>query len=129
MIGVVYLTIVAAGCAALGTGVLARRVHLFLTGRQAQGRFVRWETRGLRKKYHHPVVAFETSNGCTHEFVGMPGRTSKREGEGADYCVLYPEHQPEKAMVHSLLGYWAAPAAMFVPAAAAGWAAYKQVRP
>lgn len=124
MIGVIYLTTLAAVFIVMGFAILWRRVSLVLSGKWSVGRFVRWEVRGLRTKYFHPVVSFEAADGNTYEFVGGPGATHQNPKER--YSVVYPKDNPQAAMVHSLLAYWAAPFAFFVLGGGAAVAALNQ---
>lgn len=124
MLGFVYLTVVASITAAMGVAILFRRVSLFTRGARATGIFIRWETRGVRRTYYHPVVRFTAQDGKEYEFVGGPGQTKKKEGIA--YEVIYPPGAPEKAMVLSFLAFWAASPAFFILSAGAAIAAFQQ---
>jgi hypothetical protein len=106
VLGFIYLLIVAIVTAIMGVVILARRISLVMRGVRAAGAFARWEVRGLRKKYYHPVIRFTAHDGEEYEFVGGPGRRKKVEGKS--YKVIYPRNAPDKAMVYSFLSYWAA---------------------
>lgn len=108
----------------MGFVILWRRITLFFFGSRATGTFVRWETRGIRGKYFHPVVSFTAHDGITYEFIGGPGHTRKKIK--SSYSVLYPATNPEKAMTHCLISYWAAPPFFFILAAGAAVAALNQ---
>lgn len=108
----------------MGIVILWMRINLFFFGSRAIGTFVRWETRGIRGQYFHPVVSFVAHDGATYEFVGGPGRTRKKSK--SSYRVLYPPKEPEKAMTHCFISYWAAPAVFFILAAGAAVAAWNR---
>lgn len=99
----------------MGLVILWRRIDLFIFGCRASGTFVRWESRGIRRQYFHPVVSFQAHDGQTYEFIGGPGGTRKKQK--SSYHVLYPAEKPEKAMTHCFLSYWAAPPMFFILAA------------
>lgn len=124
MADIIYLTCLSLACLVMGLVLSWKRVALFLKGRRTTGQFVRWELGGLKGQYFHPVVAFVAEDGKRYEFVGMPG--SSRKWKQASFTVLYPAGDPDKAMIHSLLGYWAAPLAFFMFAAVAVVAAWQQ---
>lgn len=125
MVGFIYLGMVAIVTATLGVVVLVRRVSLVTRGACATGHFVRWETRGIRRRYFHPVVRFRAHNGKDYEFIGGPGSRAKKKE--AAYKVIYPPSAPEKAAVFSFLAFWAAPPAFFILSAAAALAAFHQL--
>jgi len=124
MITIIYLSTVGSVCAFLGVYFLWKRLQLYFSGRQSVGSFVRWETSGLRNQFFHPVVKFSAHDGREYEFVGMPGSSRKRERE--KYHVLYPENNPQAAMVHGLLAYWTLPLIFFSFAICAGIVAFRE---
>jgi len=124
MVAVVYLTIVSVFCGGMGFYLLWQRLRLRVGGRFATGERVRWEVRGLRTFYHHPVVRFRTDDGLEHEVVGAVGYGTPKERKR--FRVLYAANTPEKAMIYSFADYWLAPLAFFVLAAGAGAAAMQQ---
>lgn len=124
MLGFVYLIVVASITAVMGVAILFRRISLFTHGARATGKFYRWENRGVRKAYYHPVVRFTAHDGKEYEFVGGFGSTQKKERSA--YRVIYPPGAPEKAWVLSFLAFWAAPPAFFILSAGAAVAAYQQ---
>lgn len=123
MLGFVYLVLVSTITAMMGTVLLFRRVSLFTRGVRARGEFTRWELRGARRVYYHPVVKFTAHDGKEYEFVSGPGSTRKKE-RGV-YGVIYPPGAPGKAMVLSFLAFWAAPLAFFILSVGAAFAAFQ----
>ena len=121
-LGFVYLISVSAILGMTGLVIFYRRLTLYVTGVRATGNFVRWEIRGLNKKYFYPVVSFEAQDGKKYEFTGGPGNT-KQESKDF-YSILYPVRNPEKAMILSFLAFWAAPFAFFILSAGAAFAAF-----
>ncbi len=124
MFGLVYLSVVAGITAVMGVVILFRRISLFTQGTGATGRFCRWESRGIRRTYYHPVVRFTADDGKEYEFVGGPGHTKKKEKD--TYRIIYPPGAPKEAMVLSFLAFWAAPPAFFILSVGAAVAAFQQ---
>ena len=124
MLAFVYLTLVSTITGVMGAVILWRRISLFTGGTRAVGRFVRWEGRGVRTTYYHPVVRFAAHDGKQYEFVAGPGITKKKEK--TIYRVIYPAEAPDKAMALSFWGFWAAPPAFFILSAGAAVAAFQQ---
>lgn len=124
MLGFVYLIVVATTTAIMGAVILFRRISLFMEGARATGTLIRWEIRGVRRTYYHPVIKFTALDGKQYEFVGSPGSTKRKER--SEYGVIYPSSAPEKAMVLSILAFWAAPAAFLILSAGAAVAAFQQ---
>jgi len=122
MISLVYLTLLSATAGGVGLVILWRRVRLFAQGERASGEFVRWQGNG--RKLFHPIVTFEAQDGKRYEFWG-PGSSSKARKKS--YRVIYPPQQPEKAMVLSFWGFWAAPPVFLVFSAAAAVAAISKI--
>jgi hypothetical protein len=125
MFGFTYLIIVASVTATTGMFILIRRISLFTRGIRVTGFFTRWESRGIRRKFYHPVVRFTANDGKEYAFVGDPGSTKKKEKRV--YGVIYPPDSPQKAVINSFLAFWAAPLALFVLSAGAAIAAFQQL--
>lgn len=122
MLGFVYLIIVSRVTATMGVVILCRRISLFMRGARARGIFTRWESRGVRITYYHPVVRFTANDGREYEFVGCPGSTKNKER--STYEIVYPSNAPEKALVLSFLAFWAAPPVFVILSAGAAIAAF-----
>lgn len=121
MIGALYLSIVALGCAGAGVFLLVKRITFFLSAKRAIGRVVRWEPQGVGKRHYYPVVRFMAEDGNEYEFTGGPGYSAPTQMRCC--TVVYPAENPQVAMAGGLLAYWAAPFAFLLLASAAGFAA------
>lgn len=116
-LGMIYLSVLGSVLGVMGLVIFYRRLSLFISGIRTTGRFVRWETRGLRKPYYYAVVNFSAQDGRDYTVVGGAGSSVMKQR--GTYAVVYPERMPEKAMVYSFIDYWAAPLGFFILAGGA----------
>lgn len=125
MVGLIYLSLVSVACGVMALFLGYKRLAFLLIAKRARGRFVRWEIRGLRKMYYHPVVEFEAADGSRHEFIGAVG--SSRKHERSQFVVFYPPDRPASAMIGSFADLCLPPLGFLVLALGAGVAAFQQI--
>lgn len=116
----IYFAVVGGGMGIFGLVLLFRRLSLVATGTKTTGRFVDWEPRGRRVNYH-PIAEFTASDSSTHRVTGLGGFRRKPKTVQQTYQVIYPENDPSKALIYSILHFWGGPIFFLLSGAGCLW--------
>jgi hypothetical protein len=110
------------------TLLLIRRLRLSVGGARTTGEVVDYSTRmrstpGERPS-HMPHVRFVGADLREHTFISRMGASPERWPVGTCLPVVFLESDPKRAEIATPARLWVAPAAMYLLAAGAAFAAY-----
>jgi hypothetical protein len=100
-----FLALCGSGMAIWGLCLLWMRLSLFFTGNKTSGKVIEWVPWG-RKRFH-PVVSFTAEDGQEYKFTSYTGFSWRPKIDR--YPVIYPNAQPSKAVVYTLVHFWLPP--------------------